>query len=109
MYYTTLLPEVDVVNNTTGHNNSQTYSHLDNPFHDNLLIHERITIVVHILYAYYYTYTTYHVRVMVYIHTVVHTPIGYLLSNMLLIMLTSTLQPALINTRFASIASRALL
>ena len=30
----------NVVNYTTGYYNSPTYSHLDNPFHDNLLIHE---------------------------------------------------------------------
>ena len=42
MYYTThyTLPEVDVVHNCTCYDNSNTDSHLDDPFHDNLLIHE---------------------------------------------------------------------
>ena len=38
LHYT--LPEVDVVNNTTYYNYYPTDSHLNNPFHDNLLIHE---------------------------------------------------------------------
>ena len=40
MYTHTTLPEVDVVYYTTGYNNSPTDAHLNNPFHDNLLIHE---------------------------------------------------------------------
>ena len=42
MYYTThyTLPEVDVVHYCTCSYDYQTNGHLNNPFHDNLLIHE---------------------------------------------------------------------
>ena len=40
MYYTTLLYEVDVVYYTTYYNDCPTNGYLNNPFHDNLLIHE---------------------------------------------------------------------